>query len=70
MASAWDEALAADRPVVYEAITDPEVPPLPPHITIEQAKALSSALLGGDPHAGRIIKQSFVEKAQEFLPGR
>ncbi len=70
VAGAWEEALAADRPVVYEAVTDPEVPPLPPHITLEQAKALSSALLGGDPHAGRIVKQSFVQKAQEFLPGR
>ncbi len=68
--SAWDEALNADRPVVYEAITDPEVPPLPPHITIEQAKALSSALLAGDPDAGRIVKQSFSQKVQEFLPGR
>jgi pyruvate dehydrogenase (quinone) len=68
--SAWDEALNADRPVVYEAITDPEVPPLPPHITIEQAKALSSALLAGDPNAGQIIKQSFSQKLQEFLPGR
>ena len=68
--SAWDEALASDRPVVYEAITDPEVPPLPPHITIEQAKALSSALLGGDPNAGRIVKQSFKQKMEEFLPGR
>jgi pyruvate dehydrogenase (quinone) len=67
---AWDEALAADRPVVYEAITDPEVPPLPPHITIEQAKALSSALLSGDPNAGQIVKQSFAQKVQEFLPGR
>lgn len=67
---AWDEALAADRPVVYEAVTDPEVPPLPPHITIEQAKALTSALLAGDPHAGRIIRQSFSQKVQEFLPGR
>jgi pyruvate dehydrogenase (quinone) len=70
VASAWDEALNADRPVVYEAITDPEVPPLPPHITIEQAKALSSALLSGDPNAGRIVKQSFSQKLQEFLPGR
>jgi pyruvate dehydrogenase (quinone) len=68
--AAWDEALAADRPVVYEAVTDPEVPPLPPHITIEQAKALSSALLAGDPNAGRIIKQSFKQKVEEFLPGR
>ncbi|MBV9335183.1 MAG: thiamine pyrophosphate-requiring protein [Solirubrobacterales bacterium] len=68
--SAWDEALNADRPVVYEAITDPEVPPLPPHITLEQAKALSSALLSGDPNAGRIVRQSFQQKVQEFLPGR
>jgi pyruvate dehydrogenase (quinone) len=67
---AWDEALAADRPVVYEAVTDPEVPPLPPHITVEQAKALSSALLGGDEHAGRIVRQSFKQKMEEFLPGR
>ncbi len=67
---AWDEALASDRPVVYEAVTDPEVPPLPPHITLDQAKALSSALLSGDPQAGRIIKQAFTQKVQEFLPGR
>src|SRR5207302_2202574 len=62
VAGAWDEALAADRPVVYEAVTDPEVPPLPPHITLEQAKALSSALLGGDPNARRIVKPSFKQK--------
>jgi pyruvate dehydrogenase (quinone) len=67
---AWDQALSADRPVVYEAVTDPEVPPLPPHITIEQAKALTSALLSGDPDAGRIVRQSFSQKVQEFLPGR
>jgi pyruvate dehydrogenase (quinone) len=67
---AWDQALAADRPVVLEAITDPEVPPLPPHITIEQAKALSSALIKGDPASGEIIKQSFKQKVEEFFPGR
>jgi pyruvate dehydrogenase (quinone) len=67
---AWDEALSADRPVVLEAVTDPEVPPLPPHITIEQAKALTSALISGDPNAGQIVRQSFKQMAQEFLPGR
>jgi pyruvate dehydrogenase (quinone) len=67
---AWDEALPADRPVIYEALTDPQVPPLPPHITLEQAKALTSALIGGDPNAGEIIKQSFKQKVEEFLPGR
>jgi pyruvate dehydrogenase (quinone) len=68
--AAWDEALRSDRPVVYEAITDPEVPPLPPHITVEQAKALSSALLAGDPHSGRIVRQSFKQKVQEFVSGQ
>jgi pyruvate dehydrogenase (quinone) len=68
--AAWDRALAADRPVVFEAITDPEVPPLPPHITLEQAKAMSSALLAGDPSASQIVKQAFKQKAEEFLPGR
>jgi pyruvate dehydrogenase (quinone) len=70
IAPAWDRALAAERPVVFEAVTDPEVPPLPPHITLEQAKSLSSALLAGDPSAGRIVKQAFKHKAEEFLPGR
>ncbi len=70
VAPAWDEALAAGVPVVYEAVTDPEVPPLPPHITIEQAKALSSALLAGDPNSRAIIQQSFKQKVQEFIPGR
>ncbi len=70
VAAGWDLALQSDRPVVYEAITDPEVPPLPPHITIEQAKALSSALLSGDPNATEIVRQSMKQKLQEFLPGR
>jgi pyruvate dehydrogenase (quinone) len=66
VAGAWDEALAADRPVVYEAVTDPEVPPLPPHIRLEQAKSMASALRE-DPHAGRIIRQSIKGKLQEFV---
>jgi pyruvate dehydrogenase (quinone) len=67
---AWDAALSAGRPVVLEAVTDPEVPPLPPHITLEQARALSSALISGDPNAGRIVRQAFRQKVEEFLPGR
>ena len=30
--------LSADRPVILEAYTDPNVPPLPPHITLKDAK--------------------------------
>jgi pyruvate dehydrogenase (quinone) len=63
---AWDEALAADRPVVYEAITDPEVPPLPPHIKFEQAQKMAMAL-PGDPARADIIKQSIKGKVEEFV---
>jgi pyruvate dehydrogenase (quinone) len=62
----WDEALAAGRPSVLEVITDPEVPPLPPHIRFEQAKGLAQALRGGEPRAGRIIKESVKGKLAEF----
>jgi pyruvate dehydrogenase (quinone) len=68
--SAWDEAFAADRPFVIDAVTDPEVPPLPPHITLEQAKHFMKALKGGDPHSRELITESFKQKVLEFLPGR
>jgi pyruvate dehydrogenase (quinone) len=67
VADAWDEALAADRPVLYEAITDPEVPPLPPHISMQQATSLSKALLKGDPNAGQIVRQSLKGKLKELV---
>ncbi|MGN6256476.1 MAG: thiamine pyrophosphate-requiring protein [Solirubrobacterales bacterium] len=66
VAGAWDEALGAGRPVLYEAVTDPEVPPLPPHIKLEQATALAKSLLNGDPHKGRIVSQSLKGKLKEF----
>jgi pyruvate dehydrogenase (quinone) len=68
--AAWEEAFAADRPFVIDAIVDPEVPPLPPHITVEQAKHFLKALKGGDPHARAVITESFKQKVLEFLPGK
>ena len=68
--AAWDEALAADRPVLVEAITDPEVPPLPPHITFEEARFFMKAIVGGDPDRGAFIKQALKQKIEEFVPGR
>jgi pyruvate dehydrogenase (quinone) len=58
IARAWDQALHADRPCVVEAVTDPNVPMLPPHITIEQAKNLTSALLKGDTDTPGIVRQA------------
>ena len=67
---AWRQAFAADRPFVIDAVCDPNVPPLPPHIRADQARALVSALRKGDPEARGVITQSFKEKILEFLPGR
>ncbi len=65
---AWDEALSSDRPVVYEAVTDPEVPTLPPHITFEQAKHFMGSMIKGDPHLGHMIKQTFKDAIESVLP--
>jgi pyruvate dehydrogenase (quinone) len=69
IAPAWDRALAADRPVLIEAITDPNVPPLPPHITFAQAKAFASSVLSGDAEALGFIKQTIKDAAATYLPG-
>jgi pyruvate dehydrogenase (quinone) len=65
---AWDEALHADRPVVLDVLTDPKVPPLPPHITYEQAKKYAQAMVKGDPEALGVIWQSMKEGLQGLLP--
>jgi pyruvate dehydrogenase (quinone) len=70
IADAWRQAFAADRPFVIDAVCDPNVPPLPPHIRAEQARALARALRKGDPEARGVITESFKAKILEFLPGR
>jgi pyruvate dehydrogenase (quinone) len=70
LGSAWDEALSSDRPFLLEAVTDPDVPPLPPHITLKQAKAMTFALAKGDPDFGDIVRQTLKDKVSEYLPTR
>jgi pyruvate dehydrogenase (quinone) len=67
---AWDEALRADRPVVLDVRSDPEVPPLPPHITFQQAVNFAEAVIHGDPNRGRMIADSLRQAAHGLLPGR
>ncbi|HXF10790.1 MAG TPA: thiamine pyrophosphate-requiring protein [Desulfuromonadaceae bacterium] len=67
---AWDEAFDSDCPVVIDAVVDPEVPPLPPHITVRQARNLMKSLLHRDPHTGRIIRQSYRDIIESYLPHR
>jgi pyruvate dehydrogenase (quinone) len=67
---AWDRALSAGRPAVIDAIVDPNEPPLPPHITMEQAKMFAASILHGDEDRLQLIKESAKQKAGEFMPGR
>ncbi|MDB6139489.1 MAG: thiamine pyrophosphate-requiring protein [Verrucomicrobiaceae bacterium] len=64
---AWDRAFAADRPVVIEAHTDPEVPPLPPHITFEQAVNFSKSLIH-DSSAPAMVRGAFRDTLASLLP--
>jgi pyruvate dehydrogenase (quinone) len=66
---AWEQALAAERPVVLEVKTDPEVPPLPPHITFQQAMHYSQMLLKGDPREAGVIKGTARQVLSAILPG-
>lgn len=68
IARGWDEALAADRPCVLEVVTDPNVPPLPPDVSVKQASAYFSALLKGDPDALAIIKATIKETWDGWFP--
>ena len=56
---AWDAALSADRPALIEALVDPAVPTLPPHVTVKQAASYAKALLKGDPEAAAIVWQTW-----------
>jgi pyruvate dehydrogenase (quinone) len=66
---AWDEALAANEPVLLDVVCDPEVPPIPPHATYEQVKEMTSAVLKGDSAAWHLMYQGAKTKLQEFIPG-
>ena len=68
VAIAWREALAADRPVVLEFKTDPEVPPLPSHITLEQAKSFMETVVKGDPKEGSMLAGVARQVLSGILP--
>ena len=69
LGAAWDEALASDRPVVLEVKSDPEVPPLPPHVTLQQAKHFAETLLKGDSREHNVIVETARQVLSAVLPG-
>jgi pyruvate dehydrogenase (quinone) len=63
--SAWESALSAASPVVLEVRTDPEIPPLPPHIRMEQAEKMAEAMVK-DPERVGVMQKSLKGKLTEF----
>ncbi|HEX7711377.1 MAG TPA: thiamine pyrophosphate-requiring protein [Sphingomonadaceae bacterium] len=61
LGEAWERALNCGKPCVLEVKTDPEVPPLPPHITFKQARAFTSTAVKGDPDEGSMLKGSIKQ---------
>jgi pyruvate dehydrogenase (quinone) len=70
LAGAWSEVLSSDRPALLEVVVDPEIPPLPPHVTVMQAKKMARAMVKGDPERVGVTEKSLRGKLEEFLPGR
>jgi pyruvate dehydrogenase (quinone) len=67
MGAAWDEALASDRPVILDCVTDPNVPPLPPHITLKDAKNFVR-MIGTEPELVEVFKQTTRQVLAGVLP--
>jgi pyruvate dehydrogenase (quinone) len=68
LADAWQTALTADRPYILDVHCDPDVPPIPPHATLEQMLNTSKALIKGDTSRWGVIKEGLRTKAREVLP--
>ncbi|MET7355847.1 thiamine pyrophosphate-requiring protein [Streptomyces mirabilis] len=66
---AWQRALGADRPFVIDFRTDPAVPPIPPHASLDQIEAAASAVVKGDSDRVGMIRQGLKAKVQDMLPG-
>ena len=65
LADAWERAFAADRPVVIDVLTDPEVPLLPPFPGgKEKAESMRKALAGED-NGGRALDLLATYTGQE-----
>ncbi|HET9731531.1 MAG TPA: thiamine pyrophosphate-requiring protein [Acidimicrobiales bacterium] len=63
---AWDKALRANGPVLLEFVTDPQIPPLPPHVRPSMLKKPVKGLAHGDEDAVGIATKGFKGKWAEF----
>lgn len=66
---AYESAFSAERPVVIDAVVTGDIPPIPPHVEWEQAKAMMKAVMSGDPEAASVVRESARQEALAWLPG-
>lgn len=59
----------ADKPVLIEAVTDPEISPFPDHVLMKKTQELASAVAKGDDaplrNAGHILREEIESKMEE-----
>ena len=67
IADTWRAALASDRPCIVEFRADPDVPPLPPHITLKDAKNFMT-MMRDEPNLGSVIANSARQVFARVLP--
>jgi pyruvate dehydrogenase (quinone) len=62
-----DEALATKGPVLIDAVVDPHEPPMPPKVTLDQAKKLGEALAKGTPNRKQIVLTIASDKVRKMV---
>ncbi|GAC1430591.1 MAG: hypothetical protein NVSMB6_29440 [Burkholderiaceae bacterium] len=68
VAAVWEEALAADQPVVLEFKTSPDVPLLPSHISFEEAKHFATTIFKGDLDEKGMVAGALRQVLTKILP--
>ena len=61
------EAFAHPGPAVVEAVVDPNEPPMPGHVTLEQAWHFAKSLVRGEKYSKDIIKTVLEDKIREVV---
>ena len=64
--SAWEEALGHPGPVLLEAVTDPNTPPMPPQLRMETVRNMARAFMKGDPAARDVMRQAIRASRQDL----
>ncbi|MBW3624370.1 MAG: pyruvate oxidase [Armatimonadetes bacterium] len=61
------KALHTPGPVVVQAVVDPNEPPMPPKVTLDQAKKLGESLLKGQPNREEIALTVLSNQVREMV---